>query len=660
MKNIFRAFLLALTFGVGAKAIIERMKQEKTGTFLKQKIQETIPFANHFNKRKIRSRTHSWKRFFRENHASIVILSIVGLSFLGSSFLTDFSHLFRASLIGLQETKFTGTLSPIEKVPNWVALTDAERRMTFDQLPPTKLIPLPEYNILQMKQGMDYSTGHETERNTYLTYPVPNLGNYKLDAQEGQGSHTGIDIKTPIGTPVRSIANGIVYKTGNQTTGFGKHIVVAHVGIPDPENIDTKTTLFSAYAHLNEILVREGESITKGQIIGKSGETGMATAPHLHFQIDRSDAPFFPYWPFTWNDVQKAGLNSYFEAVKQGIGKERGEKYTVHPMNFVAQFKHYIGTENLVASTVTEVPVPQKKIVSPPPAILPESDSSQPEPTEPNPENSLPLNQNDIVFMTDRVYIPGEEKIVRIHVSNPDLIAQNGIEISSTLRDLAEVTPQKLTKESFNNGVAEIRIRAKGENTFKMIATGEFGEIKSDSLRAQIFQDIEPGDADEEAISFLKREGIIAGYPDGTFRPDNTLNRAEAVKILLTANDISITNRPSVFPDVPERSWFNNYVATAVMKGIVNGYGDGTFKPENTISRAEFLKVALEAANVELPSDISVDSYPDVRTDDWFAPYFEIAKKYGFLSVQRGGYIVPSQPITRSEAANVIYELSRL
>jgi len=80
MKNLFRALFFALTFGVGAKLLVERMKQVETGTFLKQKIQESLPFAKNFKQRKIRKNTHSWRRFFRENHASLVILGIVGLS----------------------------------------------------------------------------------------------------------------------------------------------------------------------------------------------------------------------------------------------------------------------------------------------------------------------------------------------------------------------------------------------------------------------------------------------------------------------------------------------------------------------------------------------------------------------------------------------------
>ena len=122
-----------------------------------------------------------------------------------------------------------------------------------------------------------------------------------------------------------------------------------HIGAPDPKNPEKKTTLYSAYAHLSEILVREGDKVTKGQLIGRTGQTGMATGPHLHFQIDRPSAPFHLYWPFSWADLRAANISSYFDAVKQGFGQKKALINTIHPINFYKQFSNYVGG-TLVAS----------------------------------------------------------------------------------------------------------------------------------------------------------------------------------------------------------------------------------------------------------------------------------------------------------------------
>lgn len=89
---------------------------------------------------------------------------------------------------------------------------------------------------------------------------------------------------------------------------------------------------------------------------------------------------------------------------------------------------------------------------------------------------------------------------------------------------------------------------------------------------------------------------IVEGYPDGTFRPDATINRAEALKILMQASGlfapVEATNMARIFPDVPEDAWFRGHVSTALWYEIVRGYEDGTFKPGNFITRAEAAKMA--------------------------------------------------------------------
>lgn len=100
-------------------------------------------------------------------------------------------------------------------------------------------------------------------------------------------------------------------------------------------------------------------------------------------------------------------------------------------------------------------------------------------------------------------------------------------------------------------------------------------------------------------ITAAIKKDIVEGYPDGTFRPHNPINRAEALKILLrSANasrilaefgDDAFTLRQ--FPDVPETSWFAPFVAQAQLLGLIEGYPDGTFRPGQWITRAEAAKI---------------------------------------------------------------------
>ncbi len=623
-----------------------------------------------------------WYAFLRIKHQLFSIVAIAFFSFFANDFLQEYSHFFKASLLNLPKTEFNGTVAPVAQVPNWTDLTDSERRMTYSQIPKSKLITLPDYNIDDFINGLNWTTANNNQRNAYITYPVPNLGNYKLDGTENSGSHPGIDIKLPIGTPLRAIANGVIYKTGNQPTGFGQFISIAHVSIPDPQNPQQETTLISNYAHLSKISVREGEKIMKGQIIGESGDSGMATAPHLHFQIDRESAPFHPYWPFSWNDVTNAGISSYFDAVRLGLGKANAIKYTVHPMQFIAKFESYNPAQNYIASaneTIVIQPIvdktPKTETVTTTETNTKDTPkSSAPLPTDPSKvemaqtsttttvKQSTRVGQFKMQIETDRNFIPGESEIVKIHVNEAALVATAGIKLSSTINHRTVITPPTLSRNDFKNGTAEVLVKTTSEYPFKLIAKSDFGEVKSQSLRPEIFTDVPGSHLYADAIKFLKENNVVSGYEEGTFKPDNPLNRAESLKIILNANNIPIKKAKTTFPDVSNSDWFEQYVGTAVSKGIVSGYGDGNFKPGNSVTRAEFLKMAILTAEFT-PSESSLGSqnpYPDVNKDQWYAKYFLFCRSNQLLRMKKGGFIAPNNPISRAEAADVLYRLSRM
>ncbi len=145
-------------------------------------------------------------------------------------------------------------------------------------------------------------------------------------------------------------------------------------------------------------------------------------------------------------------------------------------------------------------------------------------------------------------------------------------------------------------------------------------------------------------IERLIDDGIVGGYNDGTYRPNNLINRAEFLKIVIGSNIERITpsyDGNKCFNDVDTSQWYADSVCTGKEIGVVGGYQDGTFKPANNISYAEALSIIFKM--FELTYD-SVDG-------DWTAPYLYHSQENNLAF---GNSFDPHRLITRGEMARII------
>ncbi len=161
----------------------------------------------------------------------------------------------------------------------------------------------------------------------------------------------------------------------------------------------------------------------------------------------------------------------------------------------------------------------------------------------------------------------------------------------------------------------------------------------------------------QDYITELVSLGIVEGYDDGTFLPNNPVNRAEFLKMVMgaLAFDVPDSVSETAFTDVPADSWYAPYIQTAYEQGIVEGYDNGTFGPGSEINRAEAVKILLGAAGIEVHPDISL--FPDVSIDDWFGPYVSMASSLGLIGGYDNGNFGPGDPMTRAQVCKVIVEL---
>jgi len=109
----------------------------------------------------------------------------------------------------------------------------------------------------------------------------------------------------------------------------------------------------------------------------------------------------------------------------------------------------------------------------------------------------------------------------------------------------------------------------------------------------------------QEGIRYVQESAIVKGYDDGTYRPESPINRAEFTKILIIAKYGSDPAEPSedCFPDVPRDQWFAKYVCKAKQEGILKGYPDGTFQPGNLVNFGEASKIIANSLSLSIPSE---------------------------------------------------------
>ncbi|HCG98234.1 MAG: hypothetical protein A2074_01585 [Candidatus Aquicultor primus] len=161
-----------------------------------------------------------------------------------------------------------------------------------------------------------------------------------------------------------------------------------------------------------------------------------------------------------------------------------------------------------------------------------------------------------------------------------------------------------------------------------------------------------------EPIRDLAAEGVIAGYPNGTYMPLAVINRAEFAKLVIEAENIPpATTFTGVFPDVPQDFWGWPYIEAAADRGLIEGYPDGTFRPLARIARQEVAKIVVLAEGY--PIDTSGTRFADVPESLWSFRYIMTARNNNVVSGYSDGLFRPLQSADRAEAASIIWRATR-
>lgn len=179
------------------------------------------------------------------------------------------------------------------------------------------------------------------------------------------------------------------------------------------------------------------------------------------------------------------------------------------------------------------------------------------------------------------------------------------------------------------------------------------------------FSDITVGSPYLVQLKYLHAQGLVEGYENGTFQPNKPVTRAEAAVMLERAlmEEKKESKMTEAFSDVPKDHWAHKTISRMAEKKIIKGYKNEEFKPNQTINQAEAIKmvIATEQLNnpeLSLPTS-SKSSFKDMKGTEWFAPYIEAANQRTMLTYSTKMLIYPADQVTRGEFADLVYRAIR-
>lgn len=151
-------------------------------------------------------------------------------------------------------------------------------------------------------------------------------------------------------------------------------------------------------------------------------------------------------------------------------------------------------------------------------------------------------------------------------------------------------------------------------------------------------------------IMYLHREQIMSGYSSGNMMPDENINRLEAVILLVRALGLELEDPKGYFKDVPASKFGTDYIVTAVKSGILSGFSDGTFRPTQTVTRAEMSMMIARAFQLKEGTE-SVPAFKDVNEN--ISGYADIRKvvSNGIAQGFEGNIFKPYEKMNRATYA---------
>ena len=252
---------------------------------------------------------------------------------------------------------------------------------------------------------------------------------------------------------------------------------------------------------------------------------------------------------------------------------------------------------------------------------------------------------------TSKLLSLSNQQILEIYMSMTELTFTDVDDFISKFNSAIDAKSQVINYGSSTSD----RSPSRGGTSSGSISVGDSVQSTPSTENQEKFSDLPESHWASEAVSYLAGKNIISGRDNGTFDPQANITRAEFLKIVVNALNIPSADYNGQFADVSKDAWYASYVSSAHLKGIITGDG-GYFNPNSPVTRQDMAVILYRAI-----SDKSASQMRDVFHDsDDISNYAKEAIFYmyenGIINGRGDGMFVPKGTATRAEAAQMIYK----
>lgn len=225
---------------------------------------------------------------------------------------------------------------------------------------------------------------------------------------------------------------------------------------------------------------------------------------------------------------------------------------------------------------------------------------------------------------------------------------------SGNVSDEFKPIVETVKKIIFENGMLDFMYQ---DNTGDVESSSSPSVPSEGNNSVSTFTDINDSHWAYTAVKYLADNFILNGYLDGTFKPDANITRAEFAKIIVSATNNYDYSATSSFTDVSSQEWYYAYVSSAFKNGYITGYPDGSFHPDDTITRADICTIVYRCikdslANKSVPSQFFDDaSIPQYAKDAVYA----LAGNNIINGIGNNSFS-PASYATRAQTAKIVYQ----